>query len=120
MSPLTEPAAVPTGQTFFDHWHALDRTSQKRIRRLVRIGRPVDPSEAPVAVAYAAYQSGRLWQRFFWLWFLPAVVVALGAAVRIHPVVVGVVVGLAAQAILVHLNLRRAGRINARALRSAR
>jgi len=113
-------ASVPEGQASFDAWHALDRRSQERIRRLVRIGRPVDASEAALAIAYARFQSRRPWQRFFWVWFVPGVVVAVGAALRVHPLVVGVAIGFAGQAVLAHVDLGRAGQINRAALRSTR
>jgi hypothetical protein len=114
-----QPARVPEGQDFFAAWHALDAAEQKRIRRLVRIGRPVEPDEAPLAVAYARFQRRRAWQRFFWVWFVPGLLVALGVALTIHPIVVGIVLASAAQAAMAHVNLGRAERVNRGGLRAA-
>src|SRR5262245_63370369 len=89
-------------------WNALGRSDRLRIRRLVRLGRPItDPSEAAVAAAYARFQCRRPWIRFFWVWFVPGLVIALGIAARIHPVVVGAVLALGAQAVFAWYNLRR-------------
>ena len=49
----------------------------------------------------------RPWIRFFWLWFVPGIVLALGTAAQIHPVVIGIVLALAAQAVYGWFNLRR-------------
>ena len=85
-----------------------------RVRRLVRLGRPVaTPEEARLAVAYAAFQRSRVWFRLFWLWFVPGLFVALGIAARIHPLVVGVVLALAAQAAFTRRNLGRVEAVNA-------
>ena len=81
------------------------------------MGRPLDDRrEAAVAVAYARFQRSRVWARLFWLWFLPGVFAALGVAANIHPVVVGAVLALAAQAAVAHWNLGRAERVNAEVL----
>jgi hypothetical protein len=109
--------AIPEGEGFHQAWTSLSRSDRLRMRRLVRIGRPLeDRREAEVAVAYARFQQSRAWIRLFWLWFVPGVVVAMGIASQIHPVVVGAVLALAAQAVFAHWNLSRAERINAHLL----
>ena len=100
--------AVPQGDDFVLKWNALARRDRQHMRRLVRLGRPLaTPNEAALAVAYARFQRSRLWSRLFWLWFVPGIVLALGVAVRIHPVVIGVVIAMAAQALFARRNLRR-------------
>lgn len=109
--------AIPEGDDFHQAWNSLPRGDRLRLRRLVRIGRPLDDSgEAEIAVAYARFQRSRPWVRLFWLWFVPGMVAALGVASRIHPVVVGAVLALAAQAVYARWNLSRAERINAQLL----
>ena len=98
-------------------WRALDARHRRRLRRLVRVGRPVDePADAAVAVAYARYQRSRPWWRLFWLWFVPGLLFAIGVAVTIHPVVIGVVLGFAVQALVVRRNTGRAEQVNEAAL----
>ncbi len=75
-----------------------------------------DRAEAGVAVAYARFQRSRTWARLFWLWYLPGLLLALAVALRIHPLVVGVVIALAAQAVFAHRNLGRVERVNAAVL----
>jgi len=99
---------------FLEEWGALPLAERRRIRRLVRLGRPLEPGVAGVGVAYARFQSSRIWARAFWLWFIPGIVIALNVAVRIHPLLVGVVLALAAQAWWAHRNARRAEQINAK------
>ena len=107
-------ATIPEGEEFQQAWNRLPRRDRLRLRRLVRLGRPVDDArEAPVAVAYARFQRSRIWARMFWLWFLPGLFLALGVAVRIHPMVVGAVLALGAQAVFAHRNLNRVERVNA-------
>lgn len=90
------------------------------MRRLVRIGRPLEGgAEAAIAAGYARFQRSRMWVRLFWLWFVPGLLVALAIAARIHPVVVGVVLALAAQAVYARWNLTRTERINAAVLGSS-
>jgi hypothetical protein len=99
---------------FIAAWNGLERRERLRIRRLVRIGRDVDDAKlAPIAAGYARYQTSRLWLRYFWLWFVPGVVLALGIASQIHPVLVGAVIALAAQSAFAYFNLRRFGRRHA-------
>ena len=99
---------------FLQEWNALARRDKLRLRRLARLGRPMaSAAEARLAVAYGRYQRSRVWARMFWLWFTPGIVMALGVAVRIHPIVVGVVLALAAQAVFARRNLGRVERVNA-------
>ena len=99
---------MPTQQAdFIAAWNALDRRDRTRLRRLVRMGRPVEAEHANLVGAYARFQQSRLWSRLFWLWFVPGIVLALGVAVRIHPVVIGIVIAMAAQALFARRNLRR-------------
>ena len=108
---------IPEDQAFVAAWRALDARDRRRLRRLVRVGRPVtDRDDAAVAVAYARYQRSRPWWRLFWLWFVPGLIVAIGVAVTIHPLVIGVVLGFAAQALLVRRNTQRAEHVNEAAL----
>jgi hypothetical protein len=46
--------------------------------------------------------------RAFWLWFVPGLVIALGVASQMHPLVIGIVLALAAQAVFARRNLRKA------------
>ena len=102
---------------FIRQWNALDRRERLRLRRLVRLGRPIDdPGKARLARAYADVQRNRVWIRLFWWWFVPGLVLALGIATRLHPLMIGVVLALAAQAVLTRRNLGRVERVNARAL----
>ena len=95
-----------TTDAFIAAWNDLDRRDRSRIRRMVRLGRPLEGEEAALAVGYAQFQRTRLWTRFFWLWFVPGLVLALGIAASIHPLVIGIVLALAAQAVLADRNLR--------------
>ncbi len=93
---------------FSAEWNALQRRERLRMRRLVRMGRSVDdPELAQLAPAYARDQMQRPWMRLFWLWFVPATFLALGATAGIHPVLVGAVIALAAQAAWGWFNLRK-------------
>jgi hypothetical protein len=98
---------------FIEVWNATPAAERRQIRRLVRIGRPVETVEqAPLAVGFAEYQSTRSWWRLFWFWFLPAVAIALIAAVNIHPIVIGIVLGGAASAFMIRRNFKRVRIIN--------
>lgn len=100
-----------TNDDFIERWNALAPAERKRLRRLVRMGRAVDDAHlAPLAGAYASYQRSRIWTRYFWLWFVPGLVIALGIASHMHPLVIGVVLALAGQAALANINLRRTAR----------
>ena len=110
-------AALPDRDDFVRQWNALARADRLRIRRLVRLGRPLDsPGAASLAVAYSAVQRSRPWEKYFWLWFIPGLVIALGIAVQIHPIVLGIVLALSAQAVFTHRNLRRVERVNSELL----
>ncbi len=111
---------IPNVEDFQRAWRALPLADRRRVRRLVRLGRPLaDHGEAIVGVGYARFQRSRTWARLFWLWFLPGLVAAIGIAVRMHPLVVGVVLALAAQAVFAHRNLARVERINAPVLEAS-
>ncbi|MGH3524075.1 MAG: hypothetical protein ACRDU4_14960 [Mycobacterium sp.] len=102
---------VPEANHFSVTWNALPRRARAQIRRQVRLGRAVaDPELADVAAGYASFQASRVWQRLFWLWFVPGLVLALGVAGQIHPVVIGVVLAMGAQAAYAHRNLAKAAR----------
>ena len=106
--------AIPEGDAFVERWNALDRRDRLRMRRLVRLGRPMsDRTEAELAVAYARFQASRPWARMFWVWFVPGLVLALATAGATRPTLIGVVLALAAQALFARRNLRRAEAINA-------
>lgn len=102
---------------FLAAWRALPRADRLRIRRLVRLGRPLaSVEETELAAGYAAFQRSRIWFRVFWLWFVPGLFLALGVATQIHPLMIGVVLALAAQAVFARRNLGRAARTPAVAL----
>lgn len=113
------PVSAPTNRSdadpdFAARWNAEDKAHRKQIRRLVRIGRPqVTAGDAELAVAFADYQRGRPWYRWFWLWLVPILIGGLVAAVGIHPLVVGMVLGFAGNALLVRWNYRRVAKVNA-------
>ena len=98
---------------FIETWNATPAPERRQIRRLVRIGRSVETREqAPLAIGFADYQSTRSWWKFFWFWFIPAIVIALIAAVNIHPIVIGIVLGGAASAFMIRRNFKRVRIIN--------
>ncbi len=97
---------------FIADWNTLERAERKQLRRLVRLGRPIEnPRLERLASSYAQYQRSRIWARPFWAWFAPGVIVALGIASQLPPVVVGIVLALGAQAVLTNRNLRRRARM---------
>lgn len=103
---------------FLARWGELPRTERARIRRQVRLGRPFDDREkAELGVEYANFQLSRIWVRMFWIWFLPGLLLSLGIAARIHPIVVGIVLALAAQAVFARRNLGRVESINSELLK---
>jgi hypothetical protein len=103
----------PDDRAFLDQWNALERRERLRVRRVVRMGRRLAPGdEARLGVAYARFQRSRTWSRLFWIWFTPGLVVALGVAAKIHPIVVGAVLALGAQGAFAHVNLGRTEKIN--------
>lgn len=110
---LPQETAIPEGDEFVRQWNALDVKDRRRVRRLVKLGRPLeDAEEAALAIAYGRFQLSRTWMRFFWLWFIPGVVLAIGIATSIHPLLIGVVLALSAQAFATRRNLRRVEQVN--------
>jgi hypothetical protein len=100
-------------RAFIDGWNALDAKERRLLRRLVRTGRPIDdPKLEALAPAYARYQSTRMWARLFWLWFVPGMFLALGVAAGVHPLFVGAVIALGAQAVMAHYKLRKTARVD--------
>jgi hypothetical protein len=98
--------------TFVDEWNQLEPMERRRLRRLVRLGRPIeDPQLAALAGEYARFQRSRPWARLFWVWFVPGLCIALSIASQMHPVVLGVVLALAAQAVVTNYNLRKTSRL---------
>jgi hypothetical protein len=96
---------------FGAQWNSLQRRERIRLRRLVRIGRIADdPELARLAPPYAQWQLQRFWMRFFWLWFVPGIFIALLVTAQIHPIFVGVTIALGAQAVWAYINLRKAAR----------
>lgn len=113
-------AAASAPDVFGDHcdfataWNALPRAERTQLKRIVRMGRRIDdPAQRPLAAAYARYQSTRPWIRFFWLWFAPGLVIAVGIASRIHPLATGIVIALGAQGAWAWFNLKRLARDSA-------
>src|SRR5207248_6028768 len=84
---------------FVPTWNKLHRRDRARIRRTVRIGRPLAGEEEAIGIAYAQFQRTRLWNRLFWAWFPLGLILALKIAISIHPLIIGVVLALAAQAV---------------------
>jgi hypothetical protein len=112
--PVTVPAMPAPETDFLTAWRALPRADRLRIRRLVRLGRPLaSREESQLAAGYAAFQRSRIWFRLFWLWFVPGLFLALGVATQIHPLMIGVVLAFAAQAVYTHRNLGRVEAVNA-------
>jgi hypothetical protein len=101
----------PDDAAFTAEWNALERGDRLRVRRLARLGRAIDDERLrALAGAYARLQIARPWMRYFWWWFVPGLLISIGAASRIHPLVVGVVLALAAQAVWAHISLKRLAR----------
>ena len=110
------PAPSDDQSAFIETWNATPAPERRQIRRLVRIGRPVEnPEQVPLAVGFADYQATRSWWRLFWFWFIPAVLIALIAAVNMHPIVIGLVLGAAASAFVIRRNFKRVRTINEKA-----
>ncbi len=96
---------------FGAEWNSVDPSDRRRVRRTVRMGRQVEPRElTPIATGYARWQMQRPWMRFFPLWFVPGIFVALGAAAQVHPILVGVTIALGAQAVWAYVSLRKIAR----------
>ena len=103
-----------THDDFIESWNELDTRERKHLRRLVRLGRPIEePKFERLAPRYAQFQREKPWMKLFWLWFIPGVVLALGAASTMHPIFVGIVIALSAQALFAHRNLKKAAALNA-------
>lgn len=108
-------ASTPSDEqaAFIKTWNATPAPERRQIRRLVRIGRRVEtPEQAPLAVGFADYQRTRAWWRYFWIWLVPAGVLSLVAAVNIHPIFVGIVLGALASVFVVRRNFKRVRIIN--------
>ncbi len=104
----------PEHAAFIAEWNQIEPTERRRVRRLVRTGQPLEsPGEARLAVGFAAFQRSRPWARYFWLWFVPGVLVALTAAAGIHPVLIGVILASGGSALLARRNLKRVAKVNA-------
>lgn len=104
-------------EQFVAEWNALDKIERRQIRRLVRIGREQeDARHARLAVGFAAHQRTRPWYRFFWLWFPVLVVAGVIAGFGLHPIVLGMILALAGNALLVRRAFRRAEWVNGRLL----
>ena len=113
------PMTSAADPDFAAQWNSLDKGTRRQIRRLIRVGRPQENAEnARFAVRFAAYQRTRPWSRYFWLWLLPLFVGGFYAGAQIHPIVIGVVGGLAANAVLVRWNFSRTPKVNAALLDS--
>jgi hypothetical protein len=92
-------------------WNSLNRTERMHLRRLVRMGRKIEePDLAPLAGDYARWQMQRPWMRFFWFWFVPGLFVVLSVSAGIHPLLVGAVIALGAQAVWAYVSLRKTAR----------
>lgn len=98
---------------FAAEWNALDKPTRRQIRRLVRIGRQQEnATDARLAVGFAAYQRTRPWYRLFWLWFIPMIVAGTIAGFALHPILIGVVLAVAGNAVLVRRNFKKADWLN--------
>lgn len=106
--------------SFAEEWNALDKQHRRQIRRLVRIGREQENVEdARLAVGFAAYQRSRAWYRFFWLWFPVLIAAGIIAGFSLHPIVLGMVLAIAGNALLVRRAFKRAEWVNGRLLGDA-
>jgi hypothetical protein len=98
---------------FATEWNEADKIKRRQIRRLVRIGRPQEnAADAHLAVGFAAYQRSRPWYRLFWFWFIPVVVAGVIAGFAIHPIVIGMVLAVAANALIVRRAFKKAEWLN--------
>jgi hypothetical protein len=99
---------------FVDRWNQLPTARRKQIRRLVRAGRmQVTADDARLAVGYVAHQRSQTWCRWFWVWYPVATIATLFAAGFTHPLVVGLVFGVAANLLLVLRGYRKVETVNA-------
>jgi hypothetical protein len=100
--------AGASDDAFAQAWNDLEPRERAHLRRLVRMGRRIDdPALAPLATQYAQRQRARPWVRFFWVWFIPGALIAVAAASRVHPVLVGAALVLAGEAVFAYFNLRK-------------
>ena len=98
---------------FIAEWNDLDKQHRRQIRRLVRIGRAQeDVADARLAVGFASYQRTRGWYRHFWLWFVPLIVAGVIAGLSVHPILLGMVLAAAGNALLVRRAFKRADWVN--------
>ena len=120
-SSSSKPAKPSKGETakanvdtvFAAEWNGLDKPTRRQIRRLVRIGRQQEnATDARLAVGFAAYQRTRPWYRLFWLWFVPMIIAGTIAGFALHPILIGVVLAVAGNAILVRRNFKKADWLN--------
>lgn len=114
--PRRKAPDVPQGTGFLEAWNALEKTDRIYVRRMVRTGQRFKPEErdlAAVGVAYSRYQLSKPWQRLFWLWFLPALVISFSAGLRVHELVAGAVLGAALLAWNARRSLKRSQTVNA-------
>lgn len=106
--------------SFAEEWNALDKQHRRQIRRLVRIGREQENvGDARLAVGFATYQRSRAWYRFFWLWFPILIAAGVVAGFALHPIVLGMVLAIAGNAVLVRRAFKRAEWVNGRLLGDA-
>lgn len=106
---------------FVAEWNALDKQQRRQIRRLVRIGREQESADdARLAVGFAAYQRSRPWYRYFWMWFPVLVVAGVIAGFSVHPILLGMVLAGAGNALLVRRAFTRAEWVNGRLLGEGR
>lgn len=111
VTPPGPPSLPGPDPAFVEAWNALDPGDRRKLRRLVRIGRrPEEPHLAALVGPYARAQLARPWLRWFWVWFVPGLAIVLGAAAGVHPVLVGVVIALAAQAVYAWVQVRKFAR----------
>lgn len=104
---------------FIAEWNALDKQHRRQVRRLVRIGRAQENADdARLAVGFAAYQRTRGWYRNFWLWFVPLIVAGVIAGLSVHPILLGMVLAAAGNALLVRRAFKRAEWVNEEVLGS--
>jgi hypothetical protein len=96
---------------FSAKWNAMNRAERMHLRRLVRMGRKIEePELAPLAPDYARWQMRRPWMKYFWFWFVPGLFIALGMTASVHPILVGITIALAGQAVWAYLSLRKTAR----------
>jgi hypothetical protein len=98
---------------FANEWNETDKYKRRQIRRLVRIGRPQENSaDARLGVGFAAYQRSRPWYRYFWYWLVPLTAAGVVAGFAIHPIVIGMVMAAAANALIVRRAFKKAEWLN--------